>query len=471
MKDGDPRVVRKYVITSFQPKQSERNAEKYGYDPTKGAVNKNLIKGLESYCGEDGELIYLSMNGMDASEGENQWDSFFKNNSNVYLPKERNIKLNKNCIISDDIVPPQNMDPSTSRDRIVQGDQTRIYAHSKQRFKSVAAGNARLPKLLITTGTCTHPNYNETNHIGDLAKKEHKYGAVVVEILDNSHFNVRHIEAQKNGVFADMGYLYDGRKKKRAKIEALVLGDIHWGDHDPRTIIANDQMLKYFKPKRLFLHDFMNGHSVNPHERDNMLSRAMYFKNGRLSIETELRKAYKELTRLAKNNINTEINLVHSNHGFFLDRYMENKQFVYEPWNLEIALKLSTEMLKDSKRNLKDPVEAGLKMIGKIPANVKFLQLSDDYRVWGWQLASHGHRGISGARGSVKSHEVSFGKSITGHIHAPERLRNTVVVGTSTRLDLPYTDGSASRWMAANAVLYEGGLVQLLPVINGRWRK
>ena len=104
--------------------------------------------------------------------------------------------------------------------------------------------------------------------------------------------------------------------------------------------------------------------------------------------------------------------------------------------------------------------------------NIDFLDLQTDFKRWGCQLASHGHRGNSGARkASALSRELAHGKSITGHTHAPEILRDTYIVGTSTRLNLPYTDGSATSWMSANAVLYEGGLVQLVPVINGKWKR
>ncbi len=459
---------RTYIITAFQAKQNEKNAKLYGRDSTKGAPNMNLITGLEKLCEDnDGEIMYLSMNGMDASEYyEDYAHKFFRNNPHVYLPKNRNRKLNKNCIVSDDIVPPQNMDPATSRDRIVQKDQTRIFAHSKQRLKSIAAGNGRLPKLLITTGACTHPNYNETNHKGDLAKKEHKYGAVIVDVIDNISFNVRIIPAQRDGVFIDLGKIYDGGKEvEHANVEALILGDIHWGDHDPKTIRANDEMLSYFKPKRIFLHDFINGHSVSPWERDKMITRVKLFEEGRLSIEKELIAAYNELIRLSKNNPGTEINIVDSNHAFFFNGYLESGQYLKEPWNTRIALKIANGLIDG-----KSPIETGLKLMGSIPPNVNFLDLRSDYIIQGWQLASHGHRGISGARGNVKSHEVAHGKSITGHAHAPEIMRDTVIIGTSTRLDLPYTDGSASRWMAANAVLYEGGLVQLIPIINGKWK-
>ena len=224
-------------------------------------------------------------------------------------------------------------------------------------------------------------------------------------------------------------------------------------------------MIDYFKPKRLFIHDLVNGHSVNPHEKNNLLKRTMDYEDGRLSIEEEFKVVHKELNRLAKRMKQGEVNIVYSNHPFFIDRYLESGQFLKEPWNAKIAIKLANAMLEG-----KNPVEYGIKMMGDVPSNVNFLNLRDDYKVWGWQLGSHGHKGISGAGGSVRSREIGFGKSITGHTHAPEILRNTYIVGTSTRLDLPYTDGGMSRWLAANAVLYESGIVQLLPIINGKWK-
>jgi hypothetical protein len=224
-------------------------------------------------------------------------------------------------------------------------------------------------------------------------------------------------------------------------------------------------MMAYFKPKRVFLHDFVNGHSVNPHERNNSITRTIAYEQGRLHIEKELMEAYKELCRIAKNNPDTEFNVVHSNHGFFIDRYLESGDHLKEPWNNKLANKLY-----DCALNGENPVEAGLKMMGKIPSNVNFLKLKDDYKVWGWQLASHGHKGISGGRGSIRSKEVGFGKSITGHSHAPEIQRNTMVVGTNSKLELPYTEGGQNNWLNANAVLYRGGLAQLIIMIDGKWK-
>ncbi len=459
------RSKKTYIISALQSVQSDRHGKNMGYDSKRGAPNKHLIAGLEKYCDvNSAELILLTMDGMDRTETD--YHPFFYN-YNVLRPEDRNIKLNKNCIITDDTVPPQNMDPSTSRDRLVQQGQTRIYAHSKQRFRPVASGNISLPKLLITTGACTYPNYDRRNHKGDMAWREHEYGAVVVEVIDDIYFNVRHIGSQINGKFIDLAHKYDGNKisRKKVGVEALVLGDLHLGDHDPKSMQASYEMIRHFNPKRLFLHDLFNGHSVNPHERNNLLEKVKNFNAGRVSIEDELKMSYNELVKLSKMMKGGEVNVVFSNHDFFLERYLQSGILFNEPWNVDLALKLSRDVIAG-----KNPVEEGIKLMGKLPSNVNFLKLRDDYKVWGWQLASHGHKGTSGGRGSVKSREEGHGKSISGHTHAPEKLRNTIIVGTNSKLDLPYTDGGNTKWMAANAVLYEGGSVQLLPIINGKWK-
>jgi len=452
-----------YVITSAQAIQSEKHAKRYRGDSSRGAPNKELIRGLERYCSDRGaEMIILRMPGMDNSE--ETMHPFFGGRSDVYDRFTK--KLNEGIELSDMMVPPQNVDPASGRQRFVQTDCTKVFPHTKQRLKAVPASNANLPKLLMTTGVITHPNYHPSNHRGDAARRDHMYGAVVVEIIDDTFYNARHIRAQQNGKFIDMGLKYDkGRKPAWAGVEALVLGDIHVGDDDPETMKANYEMIDFFKPDRLFLHDFLNGHSVNPHERENLMSRAQNWEKGRLSLEEELSNAYDELCTISRLMGKREVNLVACNHHFFLDRYLESGDFTKEPWNTKIAMNLGLAMIDGE-----DPVEVGLRMMGDIPSNVNFLKIDTDYKRWGWQLGSHGHKGISGSRGSIRSRENAHGKSITGHSHTPEIQRNTFIVGTSTELVLDYNKGDVSSWMAANAVLYKGGLVQMIPIIQGKWK-
>lgn len=450
-----------YVITSAQAVGEYDNRR----HNLKGSPNLNLLSGLEHYCNvNDAELVIFTMKGKDAREED--LHPTLADRKDLSYPESRRRTLNSNIALSDMIVPPQNVDPATGRARFVQRETSLIYASPKQRFVTIPASNNKLPKILATTGAVTHPNYNEVNHRGDTAARDHTYGAIVIEVIGDTFYNLRHLRAQQDGKFIDMGIKFNGNNKPSpAKSETLTLGDIHYGDHDEKAIQANYEMIEFFKPKRLFLHDFLNGHSVNPHERKNLMSRVQEFDKGRLDLELELKLAYKELCNLSKAMGKREVNLVYSNHGFFLDRYLESGLFVHEPWNAKIALKLAGLMAEG-----KDPVKEGLSMMGKIPSNVRFLELEDDYKVWGVQHASHGHKGLSGSRGSIRSREIAHGKSTSGHTHSPEIQRDTYIVGTSTRFDLSYTEGGANSWLAANAVLYEGGLRQLIPIIDGKWK-
>ena len=85
------------------------------------------------------------------------------------------------------------------------------------------------------------------------------------------------------------------------------------------------------------------------------------------------------------------------------------------------------------------------------------------------KLGVHGDKGANGAKGSIHEKERSYGKSITGHTHTPEILRNTYIVGTSTTLQLANNVGPSS-WLSTNAMLWGDGRVQLINVIGGKYK-
>ncbi len=443
---------RRYIITAAQAYGG------YG----KGVPNANLLAGFENYCRVTGaELIILPMAGSSVKELELHPDIAFR--PEIWFGSK---KLNRKIAISDMIVPPQNVDPSSGRLRFPQRDKTLILAHPKQRLKAVPNSNFNIPKFLVSTGAMTTPNYNKMNHRGDAAKRDHVYGALVVEIVSDDKYHFRHIKAAANGSFVDLGLKFDGNKSPVAvQVEALVLGDIHVGDTDPVVRMANYKMIEVYKPKRVIIHDLFNGHSVNHHNFGRMITQVQDIETGRASLAVELRQCYEELSLFSKAmGRRGVVVVVACNHHQFLNRYLEEMRLSDNPLNAKIASKLIAPMVEGF-----DPVEVGLSMMGKMPKNVRFLDYDDDYKVRGVQLGSHGDKGMSGSRGSTRSREFAHGRSITGHSHTPEILRDTVVVGTSTYLHLPYTKGSASSWMHANALLFDTGAVQLVNIIDGEW--
>lgn len=473
--------TKKYIITAAQGcycYNKDGDLEPYGGGKAKALPHKNFLSGLETIARERGaEICIQPIAGKRVTESVlheslNERHDIFWGESKI---------LNRNIQLRNIVVPAQNVDPTSGKKTLVSKyGSSLIFAHSKQRYLPVPVFNADLPRYIYTTGAVTLPNYNLANHRGDTAERNHVIGALIVEVVDESCYNVRNIRALKNGKFVDLGWEYDRDKPpQKIAVDSLVLGDIHWGDHDPKTIAANYEMIDYFKPRRIFLHDFFNGSSVNHHQKDNYLEKIREFKRGRLFLDDELQACLKELIRLSKfAGSHTEIFIVSSNHAQFLPTYINSDAWRKNNlWNAEVGAFLFREGIINGKdeKSIDDAsylFEIGLKRHGRIPANVVFLRLKDNLRRYGYQLASHGHKGSHGARGgSAKTREITGGgKSITAHSHCMEIYGDTYIVGTSTQLDLPYTLGGGSAWIAANAVLYENGLVQMIPVIEGHWR-
>lgn len=477
-------MVERFLITSAQASYTvDKDGNKLPFGATTGLKkgkakpNKNFLSGLETLAeNTDAELMILPIAGRCAKENilheELESHNAVRKNS-VY-------RLNKNIQIRDIVVPPQNKDPTTGKRELVgRYGSSIIFPHSKQRYQAVPTFNAGLPRYLYTPGSVTVPNYDTSNHRGDTAEREHALGALMVEVIDSKFYNIRNIRALKNGRFVDMGIGYDGdNSPKDVKTDSIVLGDYHWGSHDIKTIAANNEMIKHFRPDRVFIHDFFDGHSINHHERNNLMSRAREYRSGRLSLEDELRSGSEELVRLGKEFKDTDFYIISSNHNAFLPRYINGGEWLNrDMWNTEVgtylfhkslSLDVPEREIDDAAQLLRD----GYSRYNNIPDNIKFTKLTDSIKRHGFQLASHGDKGSSGARaGSAKSRAVTGGgKSITGHTHAMEVYGNTYIVGTSSRLDQKYTAGYGNATIGGNAVLYKNGSIQMLPIIDGRWK-
>jgi hypothetical protein len=378
-------------------------------------------------------------------------------------------KLNDNVTRSDIRVPPQNFDPASGKASLPNRYQASlVYPHSKQRLAPVGTFQT-WTRFLATTGCVTTPNYNWRNDKGNQAARDHVIGALFVEVLSPTQYNMRFLTATPNGQFVDLGEKFDGDSQpKRVGVEALIPGDIHLGAHDRKLLDATYGQIDYFKPKRLVLHDFFNGHSICHHELKDWMERARQFGENQLqlSLEEELQRGYMEIHRLA-NAVGKKavVYLPHSNHDDFLKKYIEEDYWKRDPWNISIVGKIiSTLPGKD------DYLKNAYGIFGKLPENVEFLRLRDKRQVLGNNLSIHGHIGRNGSRGGgAKSKEAHFGKGIYGHTHAPEIYGDVHVVGTLAP-DQAYMEGSSSSAMAANSVLYENGKKQMILMPNGRWR-
>lgn len=449
---------RKYLITSAQACASPHS---------------HFIEGLEHYCrNEDAELIILPMIGQSAKEDLDQLNPVFGNFDVEYGER----KLNNNIQIKQFNIRPYQIDPIIGLSRFAQRETTLLFASPKQRLKPIAHSNNKFPKFLVTTGACTRPNYAtgkdvsaERRRLGNISKRDHVYGSIVIEVESGEKFHMRNLRADSNGKFVDFGIKYDGKELAKSTLEALVLGDYHMGKTEEETRQANFDMIGRYHPKRLVLHDFFDGHSVNHHMNKQFIEQRILqqFDSEHHILEKEFTDCYNELIELSKRMDGRKVYLVASNHHEFLNRYLNEGRFMEDVINARFGFKLAGYM---AKKDYNNPVEAGIKMIGKVPKNIIFLRRDEDLKVRGYQLGSHGDKGPGGGRGSMTSKENDWGKSITGHVHKAQILRDTYTVGTCLPLNMFYMRGQPSDWSHTNAFLWDTGTVQMVNIIDGKYK-
>ncbi len=462
---------KRIIMTAAQSSyymDSEGVLRKWGGNGDLAILNENLYNGLKKIAGEEelGELRILPIQGLCCIE--NILHESVRDLPELFSWSRKFEKLNNNITQSDIRVPPQNVDPTTSRKHLVSKYRSSlVYPHSKQRFCPIPSHKSPLPRFLMTTGCVTSPNYNNNNDRGDQARRDHKLGAILIDIKSKTHYDVRFLTAQKNGKFVDLGYEYNGIKKpKKIGVEALVLGDIHYGEHDLDTEYKNSEMIEKFKPKNLVIHDVFTAKSISHWAWDKPINLAIMHAKGELSLENELSELHGSLKSLSKEMGKREIFIVSSNHDAFLPKYLNKRNWKNDPWNFGFASSLVGRIIHKGVPE-DEYLKEALSYFGKIPKNVNFLRLNDKLSVQGYQLAVHGHLGKNGARGmSIKAVDETIGKGVIGHKHAPEQFRESYVVGTSSRLDLDYMKGSASAAMPGNLAIYSNGKAQLLPFIN-----
>ena len=432
--EGKIDEMARYVVTSAQ----------YG-----ASVNGDWLRTLEQYAEHQGAQILVI-----PTTGADYRDDRLSPSLDSYTIVSGDKKLSPHLQVVDFQVRSNQIRPLTGLDDFVGKEGTTIIGSPKQHLRVVPNSNNDVAKILLSTGSVTSPHYLDRHRINKIAKRDHTFGAVFVDTDTNES---RPLLSTYRGVLYDLGVKYTGRNTPTLeRPEALVLGDWHTGDTDPEVRRSAFDMIERLKPKSIVLHDFFNGHSVNHHNAGKIDARHRDSVEGRSSLEEELKLGYDELVAFSEASPTSRIYLVDSNHHDFLRRYLSEGRFSSDPENLAVGARLLLEHLDGH-----DAVKSGYALMGPLPSNVRFLSRDDDLLVRGWQLASHGDVGANGSRGSERGFMRAYGKSIRGHSHSPGATRDTLTVGTSTKLNLDYTRG-ASSWMHVHALVHPNGKAQLV---------
>jgi hypothetical protein len=432
----------------------------------RGALpNHQFLKSLESITKEyDAEVIILPTNGIYhtscKSEDEEILHPFLTDNYHV---EDADYKINNNLDIKHFIVRAQQLNPLTSWDRHVASGKSAIMPSPKQFMTVVANSQTQKPKILMSTGAVTEPNYKEHTKWGYQAKCDHVYGAILTEVVNDDIFHFRQLKASKAGAFYDLGTRYEPNKKPRKeRLEALVLGDIHHHQLCNKAWETTKELIAETRPKVLVMHDLFDGYSINHHDVNNIVTSTQKYG---LSLEEELYNVGEFLDDTQKLLKGMKIVVVKSNHDEVIDRYLADGRFVKDPQNIDVALRLF-----EHQRNRENVLEKGVQMTYGRVKNVKWLGRTDDYKIRGNHLSDHGDKGPGASRGSLNNFEKSYGKGVRAHTHTPQMQRDVVTAGVMGNLNQGYNEGGPQGWMHSNVGLDKLGHLQIFNYINHRYK-
>ncbi len=360
------------------------------------------------------------------------------------------------------------------------GRKSNIFPHAKMAMRSIATMQDEGVKFNYTTGTCTKKNYIQKK-AGLKAEFHHVYGAVLAEVNHNGNWWVRQLDADDTGRMQDLDVLVErGTVTTGHTVEAITYGDIHCTTIDPVVHKLNLEMLDALKPKYQFIHDVMEGVSVNHHEAGKPYSRFKVHLRGLTSLENELKLSKEVLGEYVRPGV--EMVIVNSNHDRWMDRFLdEYDPRRDDPQNAEIYFAGNAARFAALRENGYSGPGKGTKELnitgyllqkfGGFNARAKFLDLDESFKICGDKIecGMHGHLGADGARGTPGQLSKIGRKSNTGHTHSAGIWNGTYVAGTSTTLSMSYNSGPSS-WSHSHILTYKNGKRTIVTDYAGRWR-
>lgn len=376
---------------------------------------------------------------------------------------------------------PKMLNPDAGLDQYGPRGQSVIVAAPQVRLKTVPTiENDAFPHFVMTTGAITEPIYNTRLPIQGrtdaLASDRHNMAVLLVEKSRGNSasaipgasptgiYHFRHIHYVDGKGMVDKATLYTPHGSKTAKIEALVLPDIHVGMTDPRFLESIADAVKTLKPDYIVLHDVFNGHSISHHESKNVVDAAVKYPTGQMDLARELRDVSTFINSLLHLNPKLEIRVILSNHDLWLNRWISEGAFMRETHNRALGLELAAAVVRGE-----SPFEVALNRSGlEYPRRVNFVT-NGSWTVAGVQLGQHGHQGANGARNSLLTMRRATDKSAFGHSHTTQIIGHTVNVGTGSLLRPGYNGTGPSSWSHSIAAVSDIGVSQVFVAQKGQW--
>lgn len=456
------RKVTKFVITSAQ------NAT---------PVHAEFFKSLLSYCrANNAQLVvvpYRYKNPTSRWTEAQQSDDWWAPEIRPYLYNRR-YDIDRHLTLLGDIMTQPTATRPLQGYETISGKKSAIIAHPKLELLCVPTPQARLPKIMTTTGAVTRRNYIPAK-AGKKGEFHHTFGAAVVE-LKGGKFHLRQLNALNDGSFMDLDTEYRGDEiESGIPLEALNMGDTHEEFVSPEVIHATfgrGGIVPTLRPKILVWHDLHDFYRRNHHHRGDPFVGVAKQRGGMEDVEEGLRRTFEFLDKHTP--AGTQSIVVKSNHPNALAKWVKESDWRSDPVNASFYLRTALAMTEAAKMTTIgaetiDPFAYWGEQWLKARERVRFLKEDESFLVKGIECTYHGHYGANGIRGSISGFGKIGVKVIIGHGHAPGIRDGAFQNGTSTPLRLEYNKGPGS-WLNAHTAVYRNGKRTLLNVIYGEWR-
>jgi hypothetical protein len=449
--------IRRYVITACQ-----NNAE----------VHIDFLKTLRSYCDiNNAELLVVPILYRPTDYEFIEYN--IPDEIKYTFVNEKKQLHNEVFVMGKFNFLPTTVNPLAGLESLSKG-ATLIVPSPQLRMKSSAVSANRHPAILHTTGAISKPEYANTK-VGEKARFNHSYSAVLIEVDIDNDFHIRTLVADNvEGSFIDLGVEYNkfGSSEFVGSV-ALVTGDEHAIFGSPEvelaTYTAPDSMVNVLKPTFVVRHDVLDMYSGSHHHKNDSIKSVGKYYFGLNSVQDELLLTTEYLKRTSGEFFSI---IVPSNHNDHLTKWLTTVNIKDEPWNALLYHKMMYEVLSTLKKtetgiSHTDPFSIFCKMQGV--ENIKFLSPGESFRVADVELGAHGHEGKNGSRGSINQYSDLSSKYVIGHSHTPGIISGAYQVGTSSKLNLEYVSGPSS-WINCHCFVYKNGKRQLINIINGKYR-
>jgi hypothetical protein len=353
-----------------------------------------------------------------------------------------------------------------------------IFPHTKIEMRSIAVPEGTPVKMNYTTGAVTLLNYIQKK-AGLKAEHHHRYAFLIVEVDSDGNWFVRQVAARKNGRnIQDLNVeVEDGVVVTTdAKVEAITWGDLHAACAEKWVVDASIEMLDTLKPKYQFLHDIMEGASINRHVRKHKAVHEKFhiWLRGMHRLDAETTETIKWLKQYLRPWVKTVV--PDSNHdAWWLKSWLNEFDYRVDPANAELFLKLQAFMYREIRAgkmpkdvNITERLfvtESGLENNA-----IKFLLPDESFLVCKEiECGMHGHLGPNGAFGAPGNLSKLGKKATTAHTHSAGIYHGLYVAGTTSQLRWNYNIGPSS-WSHAHVVCYPNGQRAIVTLRNNKWR-